>query len=69
MDRFNRLLRVIHSSLKDLQLAIKGLVVMSDQLEEVYTSFLNNQVSTVFVNLQSITMDIFKVFLYFDVST
>lgn len=60
MDRFNRLLRVIHSSLKDLQLAIKGLVVMSDQLEEVYTSFLNNQVSTFFVYLQSITMDIFK---------
>lgn len=60
MDRFNRLLRVIHSSLKDLQLAIKGLVVMSDQLEEVYTSFLNNQVSTFFVHVQSITMDIFK---------
>ncbi|KAG8249562.1 Dynein heavy chain 6, axonemal [Homalodisca vitripennis] len=45
VDRFNRMLRVMHTSLRDLQLAIKGLVVMSDQLEEVYTSFLNNQVS------------------------
>ncbi|XP_054276499.1 dynein axonemal heavy chain 6-like [Macrosteles quadrilineatus] len=44
VDRFNKLVRVIHSSLKELQLAIKGLVVMSEQLEEVYTSFLNNQV-------------------------
>ena len=33
------------SSLRQIQKAIKGLVVMSEQLEKVYTSFLNNQVS------------------------
>jgi dynein heavy chain len=44
VDRFNKLLRVIKSSLRQIQKAIKGLVVMSEQLEKVYTSFLNNQV-------------------------
>ena len=60
VDRFNNLLRVIkvctantsvdiyiiivQSSLKSIQKAIKGLVVMSEELERVYTSFLNNQV-------------------------
>lgn len=32
------------NSLQDVQKAIKGLVVMSEDLEMVYTSFLNNQV-------------------------
>uniref|UniRef100_A0A1X7UKU1 AAA+ ATPase domain-containing protein n=2 Tax=Amphimedon queenslandica TaxID=400682 RepID=A0A1X7UKU1_AMPQE len=44
VDRFNNLIRVIKSSLKSIQKAIKGLVVMSEELERVYTSFLNNQV-------------------------
>lgn len=43
-DRFNKLLRVIKDSLVQLQKAIKGLVVMSEELERIYTSFLNNQV-------------------------
>ena len=45
IDRFNRLLKVIKDSLRQIQKAIKGLVVMSEQLERVYTSFLNNQVN------------------------
>ncbi|CAB3255280.1 unnamed protein product [Arctia plantaginis] len=43
-DRFNTLLALIHSSLNDLQKAIKGLVVMSEAFEAVFTSFLNNKV-------------------------
>lgn len=34
----------VQNSLKQIQKAIKGLVVMSEVLEKVYTSFLNNQV-------------------------
>lgn len=44
LDRFNKLLEVIHSSLNDLRKAIKGVVVMSAELEGVYTSFINNAV-------------------------
>uniref|UniRef100_A0A8C9WNZ6 Dynein axonemal heavy chain 6 n=1 Tax=Scleropages formosus TaxID=113540 RepID=A0A8C9WNZ6_SCLFO len=41
VDRFNSLLRV---SLNILQKAIAGLVVMSEEMERIYNSFLNNQV-------------------------
>ncbi|KXJ13494.1 Dynein heavy chain 6, axonemal [Exaiptasia diaphana] len=46
VDRFNNLLKVIKNSLVQLQKAIKGLVVMSLELDMVYTSFLNNTVPT-----------------------
>ncbi|MCO5549488.1 hypothetical protein L7F22_002959 [Adiantum nelumboides] len=45
-DRFNRLLNVIKLTLQELQRAIKGLVVMSSELENMFTSFLKNQVPT-----------------------
>ncbi len=44
MIRYNRLLSVIHSSLKDLKKALKGLVVMSQSLETMFNSLYNNLV-------------------------
>ena len=46
ITRFNKLLVVIHKSLKDLRKALKGLVVMSGELEAMGTSLFNNQVTT-----------------------
>uniref|UniRef100_A0A3Q3ICB6 AAA+ ATPase domain-containing protein n=1 Tax=Monopterus albus TaxID=43700 RepID=A0A3Q3ICB6_MONAL len=46
VDRFNNLLRVLRMSLVTLQKAIAGLVVMSEEMDRIYTSFLNNQVPT-----------------------
>ena len=42
--RYNRLLRVIQSTLKDLLKALKGLVVMSQSLETMFNSLYNNSV-------------------------
>jgi dynein heavy chain len=42
LDRFNKLLKVMKSSLAELQQAIQGLVVMSSDLEEMFNSFLFN---------------------------
>ncbi|CAH1791320.1 unnamed protein product [Owenia fusiformis] len=44
IDRFNLLLGVIHKSLKALTLAIKGEIVMSDELEEAYNAMLKQRV-------------------------
>ncbi|KAG1679671.1 hypothetical protein FOA52_006190 [Chlamydomonas sp. UWO 241] len=44
MDRFNRLTAAMASSLRELQKAIRGMVVMSAELEAMYNSMLNNQV-------------------------
>mmetsp|Transcript_7627 Transcript_7627/g.14387 ORF Transcript_7627/g.14387 Transcript_7627/m.14387 type:complete len:3920 (+) Transcript_7627:928-12687(+) len=44
MVRFNYLLKVMRSSLNDLRKAIKGIVVMSEVLDKMYTRMLNNQV-------------------------
>eukprot|EP00744_Colponema_vietnamica_P000902 GILI01001554.1.p1 GENE.GILI01001554.1~~GILI01001554.1.p1 ORF type:complete len:2075 (+),score=684.51 GILI01001554.1:415-6225(+) len=44
IDRFNNLVRVISKSLKDLKDAIKGLVVMSADLEKMYNCFLFQKV-------------------------
>jgi dynein heavy chain len=42
--RFNKLLQVMKRTLEGLRKAIKGVVVMSNELDKMYTSMLNNQV-------------------------
>ncbi|KAA8595375.1 hypothetical protein FQN60_012510 [Etheostoma spectabile] len=49
-DRFNNLLRVLRTSLVTLQKAVAGLVVMSEEMDRIYTSFMNNQVPTHWAN-------------------
>ncbi|XP_028284655.1 dynein heavy chain 6, axonemal [Parambassis ranga] len=49
-DRFNNLLRVLRVSLITLQKAIAGQVVMSEEMDRIYTSFLNNQVPNHWAN-------------------
>ena len=44
MERFNKLTRVVTASLKQLQLAIKGVIVMTGELEMMHASLLNNRV-------------------------
>ncbi|XP_038615472.1 dynein heavy chain 6, axonemal [Tachyglossus aculeatus] len=44
VDRFNSLLKLIRISLETLAKAIAGFVVMSEEMERVHSSFLNNQV-------------------------
>ena len=44
MRRFNRLLKVMHRSLKDFGRAIKGEVVMSGELDAMGNSMFINQV-------------------------
>ncbi|XP_061839883.1 dynein axonemal heavy chain 6 isoform X3 [Nerophis lumbriciformis] len=43
-DRFTKLSRLLRVSLITLQKAIGGLVVMSEEMDMIYTSFVNNQV-------------------------
>ncbi|ORY38879.1 hypothetical protein BCR33DRAFT_853838 [Rhizoclosmatium globosum] len=49
-NRFNKLLKVVKSSLGYLIKAVKGLVVMSAELELVYQSLLNNEVPKAWAN-------------------
>ncbi len=52
--RYNRLLKVIHSSLVDLRKALKGLVVMSQALETMFNSIYNNTVPEMWASKVSI---------------
>ena len=45
--RYNKLLAAIHRTLQDLLKALKGLVVMSQELEEMSKSLFNNQVPAI----------------------
>ena len=44
IDRFNILIKALKVSLHEIQRAIKGLVVMSSELESMFESFLSNKV-------------------------
>ena len=44
IEKFNRMLRVMKSSLIDLEKAIHGFIVMSETLDEMYLALQNNQV-------------------------
>lgn len=44
MEKFNRLLNTMRSSLKDLDQAIHGFIVMSSTLDAMFTSLQNGQV-------------------------
>lgn len=43
MEKFNRLLNKMKRSLIDIDLAIKGFIVMSDELDSMFMSLQNNQ--------------------------
>ncbi|XP_012153033.2 dynein heavy chain at 16F [Megachile rotundata] len=51
VERYNILLKKIHISLENLQRAIKGFVVMSEELEGVFMAFVNNQVPQMWHNV------------------
>ena len=48
--RFNELISVMRSTLKDLQRAIKGLIVMSGPLEQMYNNFIFQRVPSQWEN-------------------
>lgn len=43
-DRFNKLIQVMNNSLKEIEKAIKGVILMTPKLDQMYQSFLNNMV-------------------------
>ena len=46
VDRYNRLLQTLHQSLKDLELGVQGLVVVTPELEQIMAALLEFKVST-----------------------
>ena len=53
--RFNRLTSVVRTSLQDIKKAIKGLVIMSSELEDVFDSMMVGKVRSVRLSLYVIT--------------
>ena len=51
IDRFNKLTRRLRFSLAELQKAIKGIVVMTFELEAMFTSMLNNTVPSMWADV------------------
>ena len=51
IDRYNQLLLTLHQSLKDLELGVQGLVVVTPELEEIVASLLEFRVLHAVQNL------------------
>jgi len=49
--KFNRLISRMSGSLSDLKKAIRGMIVMSSDLDSMYTAFLNNQLPGIWDNV------------------
>ena len=60
--RYNRLLNTIHASLQELLKAMKGLVVLSQALEEMSKSLYNNTVPIIWSKV--VCEDIFLLFFF-----
>jgi Rod binding domain-containing protein len=48
----------MRSSLRDIKNAIKGMIVMSSDLDSMYTAFLNNQVCKALATQRSLSLQI-----------
>jgi dynein heavy chain len=51
MEKFNRLLGVMRTTLGDIDLAIKGFIVMGSELDSMYVKLQNNQVPVVWAKV------------------
>jgi dynein heavy chain len=56
MIKFNRLLKKMTASLKDIKKAIQGFIVMTPDLDEMYTGFMNNQLPRVWTKVSFATL-------------
>lgn len=63
INRFDRLLGIIHTSLSSLRLAVKGEVLMSEQLEEAYNALLSNRVPKAWEVTAELSFYVMKCFL------
>ena len=50
--RYNKVIVIIHQSLKDFRKALKGAVVMTQELEVLGTQLFNNQVTAAAAQLE-----------------
>jgi len=66
IDRMNRLLRTINKTLTQLCRAVKGEIIMSETLDDIYNSILEQRVPTTWkVHLGSVKADRICIFLSF----
>lgn len=56
MIKFNRLLNRMRVSLSDIKKAIRGMIVMSSDLDAMYTAFLNNQLPSIWEKVSFATL-------------